>query len=138
MVGRLRGIKNVNEVIQESATLWHRVADSIAAVSASQVFFLLHVLWFAAWIAVNLARGDRGFDPFPFGFLTLVVSLEAIFLSIFVLISQNRQSQKDHIGADLDYQVNLKAHLEVMMLQQKMDRVLALLTDRDPEAPRSL
>jgi uncharacterized membrane protein len=138
MVGRLRGIVNVNELIEDSATLWHKVADAIAAVSANQMFFLLHVLWFGAWIAVNVARGDRGFDPFPFGFLTLVVSLEAIFLSIFVLISQNRQSQKDHIGADLDYQVNLKAHLEVMMLQQKMDRVLAMLAARDSETSRPL
>jgi uncharacterized membrane protein len=133
MVGRLRGIKNANQVIDEHATVWHRVADAIAALSANQFFFAAHVLWFGAWIAVNVARGDQGFDPFPFGFLTLVVSLEAIFLSIFVLISQNRQSEKDKIGADLDYQVNLKAELEVMMLHQKVDRVLAMLAERADE-----
>jgi uncharacterized membrane protein len=127
MVGRLRGIKNVNEVMEERATLWHRVADAIAGISASRFFFLSHVLWFAIWIVVNVVLGARGFDPFPFGLLTLVVSLEAIFLSIFVLISQNRQAMKDHIGADLDYQVNLKAHLEVMVLHQKMDRMLGML-----------
>ena len=133
MLGRLRGIRNVNQVIDESATLWHRVADSIAAISANQVFFAIHLVWFGFWIVLNVLRGDHGFDPFPFGLLTLVVSLEAIFLSIFVLISQNRQSEKDKIGADLDYQVNLKAHLEVMMLHRKMDRVLALLAARDPD-----
>jgi len=136
MVGRLRGIKNVNQVIEERATLWHRIADGIASLSASQFFFLSHVLWFAIWVAVNVVLGARGFDPFPFGLLTLVVSLEAIFLSIFVLISQNRQSEKDHIGADLDYQVNLKAHLEVMMLHQKMDRMLGMLASSDTQPDR--
>jgi len=131
MVGRLRGIKNANQLIDEHTTIWHRVADGIAALSANQVFFGAHLVWFGVWIVVNVARGERGFDPFPFGLLTLVVSLEAIFLSIFVLISQNRQSEKDKIGADLDYQVNLKAELEVMMLHQKVDRVLAMLASRD-------
>jgi uncharacterized membrane protein len=136
MVSRLRGIENVNQVIQERATVWHRIADTIAALSANQFFFGFHVLWFAVWVALNVTRGEQGFDPFPFGLLTLVVSLEAIFLSIFVLISQNRQSEKDKIGADLDYQVNLKAHLEVMMLHQKVDRLQAMLAAREPRPDR--
>lgn len=131
MVGRLRGIRNVNQVMEQRATLWHRVADTIAGLSANQYFFAAHIAWFGVWILLNVVQGERGFDPFPFGLLTLVVSLEAIFLSIFVLISQNRQSEKDKVGADLDYQVNLKAELEVMMLHQKVDKVLALLASRD-------
>jgi uncharacterized membrane protein len=136
VVERLRGIRNVNQVLEERATLWHRVADAIAGISGSQWFFLAHVLWFAVWIVVNVAFDARGFDPFPFGLLTLVVSLEAIFLSIFVLISQNRQAVKDHVSADLDYQVNLKAELEVMILHQKMDRILAMLASPDSRRDR--
>jgi CRP/FNR family cyclic AMP-dependent transcriptional regulator len=63
------------------------------------------------------------FDPFPFGLLTLIVSLEAIFLSIFVLVSQNRQSERDRIRTDLDYQVNVKAHVEIVGIVTRLDRI---------------
>jgi CRP/FNR family cyclic AMP-dependent transcriptional regulator len=69
-----------------------------------------------------------GFDPFPFGLLTLIVSLEAIFLSIFVLVSQNRQSERDRIRTDLDYQVNVKAHLEIMGIVDRLKRIEAAVT----------
>jgi CRP-like cAMP-binding protein len=85
---KLRGVTNANAVIESSATGWERVADAIASISASQAFVLLHVFWFGVWIILNMILSQsRGFDPFPFGLLTLIVSLEAIFLSIFVLIS---------------------------------------------------
>ena len=64
-------------------------------------------------------------DPYPFGLLTMIVSLEAIFLSIFVLISENRAGEKDRIRADLDYQVNLKAQHEIMRLHEKLDQLAA-------------
>jgi uncharacterized membrane protein len=62
-------------------------------------------------------------DAYPFGFLTMVVSLEAIFLSCFVLISQNRQAEKDHVRSDIEYEVNIKAELEVAHLHEKTDRL---------------
>jgi uncharacterized membrane protein len=121
---KLRGVTNANTVIERSASRWERIADTIAAISASQAFVLIHVLWFGGWIVINMAMGhDRGFDPFPFGLLTLIVSLEAIFLSIFVLISANRSGVKDRIRADADYQVNSKAQYEIMQLHAKMDRM---------------
>ena len=120
---KLRGVTNVNTVIEERATTWQRIADVIAAVSASQMFVLLHLLWFGGWMLFNAIRGDNAPDPYPFGLLTMIVSLEAIFLSIFVLISQNRSGEKDRIRADLDYQVNLKAQHEIMQLHQKLDRL---------------
>jgi CRP/FNR family transcriptional regulator, cyclic AMP receptor protein len=127
MLDKLRGIKNVNTVIEEKATTWQRVADVIAAVSASQVFVLLHLAWFGGWMIFNAIRGANAPDPYPFGLLTMIVSLEAIFLSIFVLISQNRSGEKDRIRADLDYQVNLKAQHEIMQLHQKMDQMQTTL-----------
>jgi uncharacterized membrane protein len=117
----------VNEVIEDRSTTWQKIADTIAAVSASQLFVVLHVCWFGGWMLVNAIMGKSAFDPFPFGLLTMVVSLEAIFLSIFVLISQNRSGEKDRIRADLDYQVNLRAHLAVMQLHQKIDRMESAL-----------
>ena len=65
----------------------------------------------------------KRFDAFPFGFLTLVVSLEAIILSVFVLLSQNRQVEKDKVRSDVEYDVNLKAELEIMHLHEKLDRL---------------
>lgn len=86
-------------------------------------FLLLNMSIFFAWIVINmnLVPGIRAFDPFPFGLLTMAVSLEAIFLSIFVLISQNRQAAKDRIRSDIEYDVNLKAELEIAQLHEKVD-----------------
>ena len=72
------------------------------------------------WIHIP---GVPQFDPYPFGFLTLAVSLEAIFLSVFVLLSQNRQAAKDRVHADIEYDVNLKAELEIAHLHEKIDRL---------------
>jgi len=129
MLNKLRGVTNVNTVIAERATAWQRIADVIAAVSASQAFVLLHLVWFGGWMVLNAVRGPNAPDPYPFGLLTMIVSLEAIFLSIFVLISQNRAGEKDRIRADLDYQVNLKAQHEIMEILQRMDRLDRRLED---------
>jgi CRP/FNR family cyclic AMP-dependent transcriptional regulator len=135
MLQKMRGLKNVNEVAEQQMNLWYRLADKIAAVAASGTFLGLHVLWFVVWIVPNVIKGDKGFDPFPFGLLTMIVSLEAIILSIIIMVSQNRAGEKDRIRADLDYQVNLKAHLEVMQLHRKIDRMEDLLRGvaRTPE-----
>lgn len=130
----LRGLKNPNAVIAEKTTIWQRVSDVIATVAASQAFSLVHVFWFGSWIFVNvlaaagLLPGALRFDPYPFGLLTLIVSLEAIFLSIFVLVSQNRQSERDRIRTDLDYQVNVKAHLEIMNIVERLKRIETAVT----------
>lgn len=82
-----------------SATL--RLADAITAFAGSMRFVALHVIWFGAWVLLNLTV--LHFDPFPFGLLTMVVSLEAIFLSTFVLISQNRYEERQHLVVDHHY-----------------------------------
>jgi CRP/FNR family cyclic AMP-dependent transcriptional regulator len=123
MLDKMRGLKNVNEVIEQHTSAWQRIADVIAAVSASSWFVMFHLIWFGAWMIYNKIKGPDAVDPYPYGLLTMIVSLEAIFLSIFVLVSQNRSGEKDRIRADLDYQVNLKAHLEVMQLHRKIDRI---------------
>ena len=126
-VERLRhtATRNVNEESEDKRTFVQKSADSIAEFSGSIPFLLLHVVAFGLWIGVNWIPipGLNPFDPYPFGFLTLAVSLEAIFLSVFVLLSQNRQAAKDRIHADIEYDINLKAELEIAHLHEKMDRL---------------
>lgn len=136
----IRGLPNPNAVISEATTTWQRVSDRIATLAASHVFTLSHIVWFGSWILLN-ALATRGwlprvlaFDPYPFGLLTLIVSLEAIFLSIFVLVSQNRQSERDRIRTDLDYQVNVKAHMEIMGLVDRLDRIEGLIRSSGRQA----
>ncbi len=128
-VDRLRhtATRNVNEEVADNRTVVQKVADWIAAFSGSIPFLLIHVVLFVIWLLVNSVKvpGIPQFDPYPFGFLTLAVSLEAIFLSVFVLLSQNRQAAKDHVRSDVEYEVNLKAELEIAHLHEKVDRLTA-------------
>jgi CRP/FNR family cyclic AMP-dependent transcriptional regulator len=131
---RTRVSRNVNEEVEESLTVVQRVADWLAWFSGSIPFLVLHAFWFGFWIALNVGilrvPGLSGFDPFPFGLLTMIVSLEAIFLATFVLISQNRQVEKDKVRGDIEYDVNIKAEMEVGELHQKIDHIHAEMMRR--------
>jgi uncharacterized membrane protein len=126
-VERLRhtATRNVNEEAGDNRTAVQKTADWIAEFAGSIPFLLIHVVLFAFWLIVNWVPipGVPQFDPYPFGFLTLAVSLEAIFLSVFVLLSQNRQAAKDRVHADIEYDINLKAELEIGHLHEKIDRL---------------
>ena len=102
-------------------------ADSITAFAGSMRFVRLHIAWFALWIAVNmgLLGVAREFDRYPFGLLTLVVSLEAIFLSTFVLITQNRQAKASDIRSELDYRTNVIAERENDVIMRALQRIAA-------------
>ena len=121
---RTRVSRNANEEAEEKISALQRIADWISWFSGSMSFLLLNAVWFVIWIALNtLPLGVPQFDPYPFGLLTMIVSLEAIFLSCFVLISQNRQAEKDRVRSDIEYEVNIKAELEVAHLHEKTDRI---------------
>jgi CRP/FNR family transcriptional regulator, cyclic AMP receptor protein len=124
---RTRVSRNVNEEVEERLTPIQRISDWLAWFSGSMLFLLLHAAWFGTWIVLNVGLVDipglSGFDPFPFGLLTMIVSLEAIFLSTFVLISANRQAEKDKVRADVEYDVNIKAEMEVAYLHDKADHL---------------
>lgn len=122
--------RNASAAIEQKLTPIERVTDWIAAFSGSIQFLVLHAFIFAAWIGWNVAPWVEPFDPYPFGFLTLCVSLEAIFLAVIVLLSQNRQAAKDHIRDDVEYEVNVRAELEVSHLHEKVDRLQAALLAR--------
>ena len=92
-----------------------RAADAITRFAGSMSFVYLHVGWFAVWVALNvgLFGASAIFDGFPFGLLTMVVSLEAIFLATFVMISQNREAVRAEVRANLDFETNLTAEILV-------------------------
>lgn len=124
MQPRLRvPLRHAQEVLaRHRSGAQHRVADRITAFAGSMPFVYVHVLWFSAWIAVN-SLGPFAFDPFPYGLLTLVVSLEAIFLSTFVLLSQNRETLRAEIRSELDFETNVlsEAWLEAVAARLEID-----------------
>ena len=128
--------RNVNEETEDKRTVVQKAADWIAEFSGSILFLIIHIAFFTAWILINTkAPESLRFDPYPFNFLTMCVSLEAIFLSVFVLLSQNRQAAKDHVRADVEYDVNLRAELEVAHLHEKLDRLTADVLSRLDRLP---
>ena len=120
-----------------------QVSDWIACTAGSGPVLVLHVVWFAAWMTVNVGAigAVRPFDPFPFPFLTMTVSLEAIFLALFVLASQNRLTRQTDKRSHLDLQIDLLAEREmtaVLQLLQDIVRHLDVQTSVTPEQLRDL
>ena len=128
--------RNVNEEVEDKRTIIQKSADWIAEFSGSIPFLGIHIVAFTIWIVLNTVPGLAHFDPFPFGFLTMCVSLEAIILSVFVLLSQNRQAAKDRVRSDIEYDVNLIAELEIAHLHEKLDHLHAELNARLEEMRR--
>ena len=124
--------RNVESVVRIEAeahakrTFSDAVADAITVFCGSMAFVWTHVVWFLGWIVLNTLPGIRHLDPFPFEFLTLIVSLEAIFLSTFILISENRQSRIGDRRNLLDLQINLLSEQE----NTKMLKLLAQIAKK--------
>jgi len=99
-------------------TLAERISDKITGFIGSMPFVILHILLFIFWavINLNLIHGIAAFDPFPFGILTLIVSAEGVFITIFILIGQNRMSRQSDRRAHLDLQVNILSEQEMTMM----------------------
>ena len=128
-------IKQLEESARGERSSADRVAEAIANFCGSMTFVWVHVVWFGFWILINLVPGLRHIDPFPFTFLTLVVSLEAIFLSTFILISQNHDTKISERRNHLDLQINLLSEQEntrmIGMLKAIAEKVGANI-DQDP------
>ena len=107
--------RNVNDVAEEQQTSVTRIADAVPAIVGNLPSTVLHAVFFAGWIAINLGIvGElRRFDPYPFGLLSVIISLEAIFLSIFVLMTQSRESRIGELREELTLQVNLRMEEEI-------------------------
>jgi uncharacterized membrane protein len=130
LVIRNAATRNVNEEVLDKRSTVMKVADWIADFSGSLPFLFIHIGLFAMWIGWNVAFPARSFDAYPFGFLTLIVSLEAIILSVFVLLSQNRQVERERVRSDIEYDVNLKAEMQIAHMHEKVDGLYAEVTKR--------
>ena len=122
-IGSNGEIKSVKGRADEKRKLSERIADALTLGFGSMAFLVLNVVWFIVWIVINvgLIPGIEPFDPFPFGFLTMVVSLEAIALAIIVLMSQNRTAKIADLREEVDLQVD-------MMAEQELTKLLQLVT----------
>ncbi len=133
----IRTVARQHRETRAARGLSERIADAITTFSGRMLFVYLHVIWFAVWILANTGHlGVPAFDPFPYGLLTMIVSLEAIFLSTFVLISQNRLSEDADRRAHLDLQIGLLTEHELTRVLQMLDAVqdkLGIENDSDIE-----
>ena len=102
-------------------TFWERLADTIAAVGGSWRFIFAFLGVLAAWVSWNAIASTLAFDPYPFIFLNLVMSMIAALQAPVIMMSQNRAAARDRLNAEHDYVVNLRAELEIMHLHDKLD-----------------
>jgi uncharacterized membrane protein len=108
-----------------AASFGDRLADRVASFGGSWTFIILFGVVLLAWTLGNLALMSRAFDPYPFIFLNLMLSMLAAVQAPIIMMSQNRQSAKDRAEAEHDYEVNLKAEIEIMALHEKLDELRA-------------
>jgi len=120
----IRTILHLRTKAAHARGLQGRIADAITSFSGRMIFVYVHIAWFGIWILLNTGRfGVQVFDPFPYGLLTMLVSLEAIFLSTFVLISQNRMGEETERRADLDLHIGLLTEHELTRVLQMLDAI---------------
>ncbi len=118
---------NVYDEIDEEATFGQRMADRLAEWAGSWFFIIVFICFMSLWIGINGALGTKAFDPFPFILLNLGLSTLAALQAPVILMSQNRQAEKDRRVARNDYEVNLKNELEIADLHRKMDALATTL-----------
>ncbi len=121
-IRRKRPTRDVNALHETSLTLGQRIADAVAATMGSWPFILVQSALLAVWIALNVTQVVfRAWDPYPFILLNLMLSFQAAYAAPFIMMSQNRQSAKDRLHAELDLQTNLKAETLIEELYGGMD-----------------
>src|SRR5205085_4206051 len=126
---RRKMFRSIKAKADSKRTMREKVADRMTSIFGSIIFLLANALFFVVWIIVNtnLIKGISAFDPFPFTLLTTIVSLEAIILAIFVLVSQNRSMKVDDLREEVDLQINLIIEKEVT----KVMKMLSLLLEKN-------
>jgi len=123
--------KTWHDAYEEARGAGAAIADIVAKFVGSWEFVYFHIVWFGFWIVLPV-------EPYPYGFLTMIVSLEAIMLSTFIMMSQNRQAERDRHQATADYETNTMAKSEIEDLQrlmqrieaEKLDKILRILEDK--------
>ena len=137
MPSNVRRVASLEERQLRARSTSERIAGALTQAAGTATFAVAHLVWFIVWIGVNAGwvRGVGRFDPFPFNLLTMVVSLESIFLSIWILISQNQMTRQAEKRAHLDLQINLLAEQEstaTLRLVRRIAERLDIERDRSP------
>jgi uncharacterized membrane protein len=124
IAGRKHIARNTEQEFDATTTLGQRAADAVATFGGSWTFITIFAAIMMVWVALNsfiLVKYDKTFDPYPYILLNLFLSMLAAIQAPIILMSQNRQAEKDRLNAEHDYEVNLKAEVEIMMLHEKVD-----------------
>lgn len=117
--------QNIEDTLDDRLTLGQRVADRIAEFGGSWTFIIAFFSFIILWMAVNIwLLASRPFDPYPFILLNLILSCLAAIQAPIIMMSQNRQEQKDRSRSEHDYKINLKAELEIRLLHEKIDHLI--------------
>jgi CRP-like cAMP-binding protein len=127
-----RVVPNATDVIAVKRTLSDRISDFFTNASGNLYFVLFSLIWFVVWIVLNIGAipGMSVFDPFPFGLLTMIVSLEMVFLSLFILIKQERQVANDKVRDDIEYEVNVRSEVGIRNLSDQLEAMELRLSSR--------
>ena len=123
---RLRASRNANELIEEKETRGERIADGVARFGGSWTFIIAFGVTLAVYTTINVALRGKAWDPYPFILLNLFLSMLAAIQAPVIMMSQNRQDEKDRVRGELDYAVNRRAEAEI----QNLSRKLSLLTEK--------
>ncbi|HRO73196.1 MAG TPA: DUF1003 domain-containing protein [Saprospiraceae bacterium] len=117
--------ENIQDELESKITMGQKIADKVAAFGGSWTFIITFFLFILIWMAVNVwLLASKPFDPYPFILLNLILSCLAAIQAPIIMMSQNRQEQKDRQRSEHDYKINLKAELEIKLLNEKIDHLL--------------
>ena len=130
--------RNVNEIEEERMTWGQRVADRVADTIGSWPFIITQTVILTVWIILNVTAWIKRWDPYPFILLNLMLSFQAAYSGPVIMMSQNRQSAKDRLAAEIDHQVNTKAELEINNLVRRMDELELTIEEQHAELKRLL
>ncbi len=117
--------RDTNTDSEQAMTFGDRLADSVASFGGSWKFLIIFAVFIAGWVLLNSVMLVGGFDPYPYILLNLFMSMLASIQAPVIMMSQNRQAVKDRLAAAHDYEVNLKAEIEIMALHEKLDEMRA-------------
>ena len=123
MQRNIRDLLKARAKVERKKSRSERLADWFVRAAGSMWFAYAHAIWFTIWVGDGIVRGKDAFDPFPFSLLTTIVSLEAIFLTLFVLVSQNQQALHDEQRTNLNLQIDLLAEHEITKVLCIVDRI---------------
>ena len=112
--------KNLNEVIERSSTVGQRIADGFAAIMGSWPFIIIQSILLTCWVILNITAWVKQWDPYPFILLNLALSFQAAYAAPIIMMSQNRQSDKDRLAAEIDHEVNVKAEIKVSLIMSRL------------------